>query len=181
MVFPRVVRPSTRIWQEGVSRKETIMPEHDPTTEGLELEEGSKEFNFQKLKDDYEAKLAARDAELEELRPLRNIESVRQAGFDPDSDRGKALDLALKAGAVTADPEQIREYATSTFGWEPAPVLTENEQAQVDAQARLDAARGGTDSEPPPNIDNDIAQAEADGDWMKSGALKVQKAFANKI
>lgn len=152
-------------------------------TEGTEGTEGrsDKELNFDKLKEQYESRISELETENAELRPLRNKEQLRTAGFDPDSDRGKALAVALKAGEVEADADAIKEYASETFGWEPKAQLSETEQSAVDGQQRVETARDATESAPPPDQDAQIAEAEADGDYVKSGIMKLEKIYGSKV
>lgn len=145
--------------------------EQTETTEQPEVEVSDKEINFQKLREQKEAL----EAELANLRPLQTKETLRQAGFDPDSSEGKALSVAIKAGEVEANPDQIVEYAGSEFGWEPKPRLTETEAAQVEGSKRLEAVRQVTQSDGPQDTQSLIAEAEQSGDWYSSMQLKVRE------
>lgn len=141
-------------------------------TTGEPPAEGSKEFNFRAL----EEKNQTLEAELADLRPLRDKERVREAGFDPDSEKGKTLLLAIKAGSVTPDKDQLTDYAKSEFGWAPTTQLTETERAQIEGSKRVGELGSVTDSHIPPSTDlaAQIAQAEADGDWVTATNLKLQ-------
>lgn len=149
------------------------MAETETTQPGAEPAEGSKEFNFRAL----EEKNTSLEAELADLRPLRDKERVREAGFDPDSEKGKTLLLAIKAGSVTPDKDQLADYAKTEFGWSSTPQLTETERAQLDGTNRLTELGTVTDSHIPPSADLDaqIAQAEAEGDWVTASKLKLSK------
>lgn len=129
-----------------------------------------KEINFQKLREQKEAL----ESELAALRPLRTKETLRQAGFDPDSAEGKALSMAIDAGKVETDPEKIVEFAGSEFGWEPRTQLTETEATQVEGSRRMEAVRQVTQSDGPSDVSSQIAEAEQAGDWKKAMSLKLR-------
>jgi len=138
---------------------------------GGEQQPSDKELNFAKLRQQYEAAMA----ELEQLRPLKVKETLRQAGFDPEATEGKALTLAIEAGKVEADPQKIVEFAANEFGFQPRVALTETEAKQVEAAARMEQVRQVTTSVQTPSADDEIAKAEQEGDWTKAMALKLQK------
>lgn len=149
---------------------------YDETTEqvdgGDDQRPSDKELNFAKLRQQYEAALA----ELEQLRPLKQREVLRQAGFDPDAPEGKSLTFAIEAGRVEADPEQIKQFAVNELGFQPKVALTETESRQVEAATRLEQVRQVTTSEAPPaTTDDEIAKAEAEGDWGRAMSLKMQR------
>ena len=149
---------------------------YDETTEqvdgGDDQRPSDKELNFAKLRQQYEAALA----ELEQLRPLKQREVLRQAGFDPDAPEGKSLTFAIEAGKVEADPEQIKQFAVNELGFQPKVALTETESRQVEAATRMEQVRQVTTSEAPPaTTDDEIVEAEAEGDWGRAMALKMQR------
>lgn len=146
------------------------MSEEQTETTEQSPEVSDKEINFQKLREQKEAL----EAELASLRPLQTKETLRQAGFDPDTPEGKALSVAIKAGEVEANPDQIVAYAGSEFGWEPKPRLTETEATQVEGSKRLEAVRQVTQSDGPQDTKALIAEAEQSGDWMTAMQLKVR-------
>lgn len=149
------------------------MSENEQTTEQT-TEPSDKEINFQKLREQKEAL----EAELAELRPLRVKETLREAGFDPSTPEGKALALAVEAGKVEADSSLIAEYAGSEFGWQPKTALTPTEASQVEGSQRLAAARAASTSDGPPDVRQQIAEAEAEGDREKAMRLKNAALFA---
>ncbi len=153
------------------------MLETDETTETTEAAETTEETspsreNFQALEDKYKA---VKD-ENDELRPLRDKESLREAGFDPDSDRGKALAIAIKAGEMEPTPEAIAEFATSTFGWEPKPELTETEAEQVSSAAQVKQIQTASVSDSPPDIDDEIAEARKAGNHVEALRMQTRQA-----
>ena len=149
------------------------MSETDETTETTEaaaeiLEDTSPtRENFQVLEESNKAL----KAKVDELEPLQREKTLREAGFDPDSDRGTALEFAIKAGELEATTEAITEFASSR-GWDPKPVLTETEAQQVSAAAQVKQIQTASVSDSPPNIDDQIAEAEKAG--RHGEALRLQ-------
>ena len=156
------------------------------TTEGLLEEESSeeeteeqsdKDRNFAALR----KKVEAQDKELTRLRPLERDKMIREAGFDPDSDEGTAIQYALQAKGVDAPStsDGVKELVSSEFpGWSPKTVLSDEEIERQQAQGRLEGVRKESESDTPPDVDSEIAEAEAAGDYGKSGMLKLQKHAA---
>lgn len=149
--------------------------EYESTVEGTEGE-SDKDRNFRVL----ETKTKAQEAELKELRPLREREALRDAGFDPDSDRGKAITNAIKvrrADGVEIDltAEGIQELAVTEYGYKPQPLLTPDEAQRQQTQSRVDSLRTSSEPDREVTLDDQIAEAEAEGNWGKSGMLKLQK------
>lgn len=140
--------------------------------------ESDKDRNFRAL----ENKAKAQEAELKELRPLREREALREAGFDPDSDRGKAVSNAIKVrraeGAeIDLSVEGIQELAVAEYGYKPSTTLTPEEGQRQQAQDRVDSLRTNSEPERELTLDEQIAEAEAAEDWMKATGLKFQKAY----
>ncbi len=153
------------------------MPEDIPiTTEvtdpAVESEETDVAQNFRKL----EEVNKSQKTELEELRPLRDKEKLRDAGFDPDTDRGKALAIAIKAGEVEPDTSKLVEYAEETFGWKPTPVLTPTESQQVKTTTEAKVISTETTSDDPPTLDDKIAEAEKAGNHVEALRLTTRQA-----
>ena len=153
------------------------MPEDIPiTTEvtdpAVETEETDVAQNVRKL----EEVNKSQKTELEELRPLRDKEKLRDAGFDPDTDRGKALAIAIKAGEVEADTTKIVEYAEETFGWKPTPSLTPTETQQVKTTADAKVITTETTSDDPPTLVDQIAEAEKAGNHVEALRLTTRQA-----
>ena len=148
------------------------MSDVDETTETVETEGASdKEMNFRALTETNKAQ----EAELEKLRPLRNLKMLQDAGFDPDSDRGVAIAYAIKAGEVEPTAEAIGEFASSK-GWEATPVLTETETEQVSSAAQVRQIQTASVSDSPPNDYDEIAEAENAGDYVKALNLSTRRA-----
>ncbi len=153
------------------------MPEEIPiTTEvtdpAVESEETDIVQNFRKL----EEVNKSQKTELEELRPLRDKETLRDAGFAPDTDRGKALAIAIKAGEVEPDTSKLVEYAEETFGWKPTPVLTPTESQQVKTTVDAKVISTETTSDDPPTLVDQIAEAEKAGNHVEASRLTTRQA-----
>lgn len=156
------------------------------TTEGLLEEESSeeegeaqsdKDRNFAALR----KKMEAQDKELAGLRPLKVDKMIREAGFDPESDEGTAIQYALQAKGAEAPStsDGVKELVSTEFpGWTPKTVLSDEEIERQQAQGRLEGVRKESESDTPPDVDSEIAEAEAAGDYGKSGMLKIQKMAA---
>ena len=153
---------------------EGLLPEESPEEEVEE--QSDKDRNFAALR----KKMEAQDKELTRLRPLEVDKMIREAGFDPDSDQGTAIQFALQAQGVDAPTaESVKELVSTEFpGWTPKTVLSDEELERQQAQSRLEGVRKESESDTPPDVDAEIAEAEAAGDYGKSGMLKLQKMAA---
>ena len=113
-----------------------------------------------------------------ELNSVKMANAIKDAGFDPDNGAGKALKDLYK-GELEVDA--IKEFA-SQYGWgEVLPKATQQElqrQRVVSSQANLDTVIEASVPVEPVGIDDQIAQAQADGDWKTSSALKADKLKA---
>ena len=108
------------------------MPEEETTTTT-----DDKELNFRALEAELAESRAREDALLKEVSPFRAQTAIREAGFDPDTDRGKVLaDLLGPDDGV----ERVKELADK-YGWNAAPPVTATEAEQVQGAA---AAGPGT-------------------------------------
>ncbi len=152
----------------------TVTTETDPA---VETEETDVAQNFRKLE---EVNKSQKD-ELDELRPLRDKETLRDAGFDPDTDRGKALAIAIEAGKVESETSKLVEYAEETFNWKPTPVLTPTETQQVAATTDATVLTTETVSDTPPNIDDQIAEAEKAGNHVEALRLSTRQAAGKML
>lgn len=110
--------------------------------------------------EDLKTKLTIAEAEAAELRPVKIRETLRAAGFDPDSGNGRALaDLIADDTGLHRSPAKVRELAAK-YGWEPMdPADIPNRPANT----------------PETNIDEQIRQAEEAEDFLTAGRLKLQK------
>jgi len=113
-----------------------------------------------------------------ELNSVQMANAIKDAGFDPDTGAGKALKDLYK-GELQADA--IKEFA-SQYGWGDAPAEPTQEELQrqrvVSSQANLDTVIEASVPVEPVGLDDQIAQAQADGDWATSSALKADKLKA---
>lgn len=138
--------------------------------EGTEPET-DKDRNFRLLRE----KVAAMEAELAELRPLRADKKMREAGYDPSSPVGKAIGLLVRStpDAVPETPEQFREWIVSELGFAPV------DDGKIDAAAsfadRMDQVSASSTSDRSLSIDDEIAEAEKAGNWRLVAQLKTRQ------
>ena len=113
-----------------------------------------------------------------EYKSVQMANAIKDAGFDPDTGAGKALKDLYK-GELQADA--IKEFA-SQYGWGDAPAEPTQEELQrqrvVSSQDNLDTVIEASVPVEPVGLDDQIAQAPADGDWATSSALKADKLKA---
>jgi len=113
-----------------------------------------------------------------EFKSVQMANAIQDAGFDPDNGAGKALKDLYK-GELQADA--IKEFA-SQYGWGDAPAEPTQEELQrqrvVSSQDNLDTVIEASVPVEPVGLDDQIAQAQADGDWQTSSALKADKLKA---
>lgn len=122
-----------------------------------------------------EERVKALEAENTELRPLAVAKAVKEAGFDPDSDKGRVLADLL---GDQRDKEKVLEVAAK-YGWEPqepAPVLNENERVAASLAERTAQLNSVTSSDTPPSLDQMIAEAQEAGNTSLAIRLMTQKA-----
>lgn len=113
-----------------------------------------------------------------EYKSVQMANAIKDAGFDPDTGAGKALKDLYK-GELQADA--IKDFA-SQYGWGDAPAEPTQEELQrqrvVSGQDNLDTVIEASVPVEPVGLDDQIAQAQADGDWATSSALKADKLKA---
>jgi len=113
-----------------------------------------------------------------EFKSVQMDNAIQDAGFDPNTGAGKALKDLYK-GELQADA--IKEFA-SQYGWGDAPAEPTQEELQrqrvVSSQDNLDTVIEASVPVEPVGLDDQIAQAQADGDWQTSSALKADKLKA---
>jgi hypothetical protein len=113
-----------------------------------------------------------------EYKSVQMANAIKDAGFDPDTGAGKALKDLYK-GELQADA--IKDFA-SQYGWGDAPAEPTQEELQrqrvVSSQDNLDTVIEASVPVEPVGLDDQIAQAQADGDWATSSALKADKLKA---
>tara|TARA_A100001037_G_scaffold38570_1_gene29639 strand:- start:554 stop:1012 length:459 start_codon:yes stop_codon:yes gene_type:complete len=113
-----------------------------------------------------------------EYKSVQMANAIKDAGFDPESGEGKALKDLYK-GELQADA--IKEFA-SNYGWGDAPAEPSQEELQrqrvVSSQDSLDTVIEASVPVEPVGLDDQIAQAQSDGDWQTSSNLKADKLRA---
>ena len=110
-----------------------------------------------------------------EFKSVKMANAIQEAGFDPESGEGKALKDLYK-GELQADA--IKEFA-SNYGWGDAPAEPSQKELQrqrvVSSQDSLDTVIEASVPVEPVGLDDQIAQAQSDGDWSTSSNLKAEK------
>ena len=113
-----------------------------------------------------------------EFKSVQMANAIKDAGFDPESGEGKALKDLYK-GDLEANA--IKEFA-SNYGWGNAPEEPNQEELQrqrvVSSQDSLDTVIEASVPLEPVGIDDQIAQAQQDGDWQTASNLKADKLRA---
>ena len=113
-----------------------------------------------------------------EFKSVKMANAIQEAGFDPESGEGKALKDLYK-GELEA--KAIQEFA-SNYGWGEVPPQATQEELQrqrvVSGQDSLDTVIEASVPVEPVGIDDQINQAQADGDWQTSSNLKADKLRA---
>lgn len=135
------------------------------------------------------AQLDAALAENRELKQFKRESAFKEAGFDLKGGEGKALARLYEGDA---DPDAIRAFAKSEFGWEPKSPegsggtdggeqptperreLTAEEAGRLQAGGRVDSVMGEGRPLDPPNVQTQIAEAEKAGEWDRAFSLKNQ-------
>ena len=114
-----------------------------------------------------------------EYKSVQQDKVIQDAGFDPSSGQGKALKDLYK-GDLEVDA--IKAFAAEQYGWgEEAPAVQEQEAQKarvVTSQESLDAVAQASVPVEPADVNDQIAQAQQDGDWQTSSALKAEKLKA---
>lgn len=156
------------------------MPEDQTTTPNDQNQESSEERNWRELEADRDRWKAA----AEELMPLKHQNDVRQAGFDPNSDKGKVLAKDLARGDVTIEdgdelPVVLRKYAEEEYDWKAPTQLETSEQQALAGQTRLEQLQNSSVSEQPAVVNRDqyeraIAEARQNGDFHEASRLQSE-------
>ncbi|GAG27024.1 unnamed protein product [marine sediment metagenome] len=139
----------------------------DETTETSEVEEPKAEQSGPKgLRD----KLAQVEAENARLRAGAMTSAFKDIGLDPEMGLGKAIAKEYKGETSL---EALTAYAKDEYG-HVAPADPTHPQAQtiVQEQQRLDQAAVGSGSVVAPSQSDELATAEAEGNWQKAMTLK---------
>ncbi len=110
-----------------------------------------------------------------EYKSVQMANAIKDAGFDPEAGPGKALKDLYK-GELKADA--IKEFA-SQYGWGDAPAEPTQDELQrqrvVSSQDNLDTVIEASVPVEPVGLEDQIAQAQQDGDWQTSANLKADK------
>ena len=111
-----------------------------------------------------------------EYKSVQMGNAIKDAGFDPDSGQGKALKDLYK-GELNSD--SIKQFASDNYGWGASPDQATEQEAQrsrvITSQDSLDTVIEASVPVEPVGIDDQINQAQSDGDWQTSSALKAEK------
>jgi hypothetical protein len=111
-----------------------------------------------------------------EFKSVQMGNAIKDAGFDPESGQGKALKDLYKG---ELDPNAIKQFASENYGWGASPDQVTEQEAQrsrvITSQDSLDTVIEASIPVEPVGIDDQINQAQADGDWQTSSALKAEK------
>ena len=115
-----------------------------------------------------------------EYKSVQMGNAIKDAGFDPSSGQGKALKDLYKGDL---QPEAIQQFAKENYGWGSETPTEVNPQAAqkarvVSSQESLDTVIEASVPVEPVVIDDQIAQAQQDGDWQTSSNLKAEKLRA---
>ena len=115
-----------------------------------------------------------------EYKSVQMGNAIKDAGFDPSSGQGKALKDLYKGDL---QPEAIQQFAKENYGWgSETPTKVDPQAAQkarvVSSQESLDTVIEASVPVEPVVIDDQIAQAQQDGDWQTSSNLKAEKLRA---
>jgi len=115
-----------------------------------------------------------------EYKSVKMNNLIQDAGFDPASGQGKALKDLYK-GELEVDA--VKKFAEENYGWSSeTPTEVSEQEAQksrvVTSQESLDTVIEASVPIEPVSIDDQIAQAQQDGDWQTSSNLKADKLRA---
>ena len=112
-------------------------------------------------------------AEVKELKADKRKRAFDDAGLDTTKGLGKAIHQVYEGEATK---EAVVEFAKSEYDWTP-PVSDEHPQAQQiqTEQARADQLTDTAGSVAPPSTADQLAKAEAEGDYRTAMAIKSQQ------
>lgn len=125
-----------------------------------------KDQNFEALR----KKSEALEAQVAALAPLKVAQTVREAGFDPDTPAGKALSRLADA---ESDAEAVKNLAAE-LGFEveePQTQLTKEERAAQEFANRSRDLQSVSSSDNPPSFDDQMAEL--------NGLIATAKAAGN--
>ena len=111
-----------------------------------------------------------------EYKSVQMGNAIKDAGFDPNSGQGKALKDLYKG---EMDSDSIKQFASENYGWGASPDQVTEQEAQrsrvISSQDSLDTVIEASVPVEPVGIDDQISQAQSDGDWQTSSNLKADK------
>jgi len=111
-----------------------------------------------------------------EYKSVQMGNAIKDAGFDPNSGQGKALKDLYKG---EMDSDSIKQFASENYGWGASPDQVTEQEAQrsrvITSQDSLDTVIEASVPVEPVGIDDQISQAQSDGDWQTSSNLKADK------
>jgi hypothetical protein len=114
-----------------------------------------------------------------EYKSVQMGNAIKDAGFDPNSGQGKALKDLYKG---ELDSDSIKQFAAENYGWGASPDEVTEQEVQrsrvVTSQDSLDTVIEASVPVEPVGIEDQINQAQSDGDWQTSSALKAEKLKA---
>ena len=114
-----------------------------------------------------------------EYKSVQMGNAIKDAGFDPNSGQGKALKDLYKG---ELDSDSIKQFSAENYGWGASPDEVTEQEAQrsrvVTSQDSLDTVIEASVPVEPVGIEDQINQAQSDGDWQTSSALKAEKLKA---
>ncbi len=114
-------------------------------------------------------------AEAAEAAAHRGI--ILEAGFSPDSGEAKALLRDLASGEVEADAGAVVARASESYGWSPdLRLYSATEAVQIEAANQVRQIQTASISDSPPNIEDEIAEAEKAGDHTLALRLRTRSA-----
>ena len=111
-----------------------------------------------------------------EYKSVQMGNAIKDAGFDPSSGQGKALKDLYKG---ELDSDSIKQFASENYGWGVNSDEVTEQDAQrsrvITSQDSLDTVIEASVPVEQVGIDDQINQAQSDGDWQTSSALKAEK------
>ena len=125
--------------------------------------------------DNVEAEQWKAKAEIAEEAAHRGV--LLEAGFDPASGEAKALLRDLAAGEVEADPGAVVAHAFDEYNWAPnLRIYSASEAVQIESTQHRAALRIDAVSDNPPNLDNQVAEAQNAGAHEEALRLQTRQA-----
>ena len=141
------------------------MSDDDTKQDQSSDDSGGESPNVKRMREQIEALQEQNNA----LSAVAKQAAFKEAGLDPTTGIGKAVYRTYE-GEI--NPEQIKTFAAEEYDWEPkAPGVS-------DAQQRMNAISQVGSAEEARNRIEQADAAAAEGDWVKSAALKDAELLA---